>query len=98
MAEQILESETFKTLTHICILGVMGIATNTGDAGQIHKEFRHLVEIFEILKQKYFAGQDYFREISMGMSGDYRIAVEEGSTLVRIGSSVFVNSEYITKN
>ena len=98
MAEQILESETFRTLTHICIRGVMGIATNTEDSGQIRKEFRHLAEIFEVIKQKYFAGQDYFREISMGMSGDYRIAVEEGSTLVRIGSSIFGNREYKIKN
>jgi len=67
----------------------MGMATFTEDEKQIRKEFKSLRRIFDKLKSSYFIDKEYFRELSMGMSGDYQIAVEEGSTNVRIGSSIF---------
>lgn len=93
-AREILESEIYKSLSHIRITGVMGVATYTTDKQQIRKEFHNLHEIFDRLKNDYFANENGFKEISMGMSGDYKIAVEEGSTIVRIGSSIFGEREY----
>lgn len=75
----------------------MGIATYTEDEEQIHQEFHHLQEIFEALRKKFFAGCSFFKELSMGMSGDYRVALTEGSTMVRIGSAVFGEREYPAK-
>lgn len=96
-ARVILNSEEFTLLEQVRIVGVMGIATYTDDQEQIHKEFRHLREIFGELKKEFFSGQNDFRELSMGMSGDYRIAIEEGSTMVRVGSSIFGEREYKNK-
>ena len=93
-ARKILDSDGFKALQHIRICGVMGMATNTDDINLVRSEFRHLREIFDVLKKDYFAGKDHFRELSMGMSHDYKIAVEEGSTLVRVGSSIFGARNY----
>jgi len=84
-----LNSSEFKLLTNIKISGVMGMATYTDDTNQIRNEFAHLKNIFDQLKSEYFPLDDEFREISMGMSGDYLIAVQEGSTMVRIGSILF---------
>jgi PLP dependent protein len=88
-AEALLVSDTLLTLRNIEIAGVMGMATYTENTEQIRKEFRNLKTIFEMVKEAFFKDQPSFREISMGMSDDYRIAVEEGSTMVRIGSAVF---------
>ncbi len=88
-AEALLSSEEYKEMTHVHIVGVMGVATNSEDDEKVRLEFRHLHEIFVHLRDKYFNGDERFRELSMGMSGDYRLAVEEGSTMVRIGSSIF---------
>lgn len=88
-AKQILESEEYQQADHIRIVGVMGIATYTDDQRQIHKEFQEVKKIFETLRLDYFEGRESFKELSMGMSGDYKIAIEEGSTMVRIGSSIF---------
>lgn len=96
-ARELLESDEFQALTHVRITGVMGIATYTEDKEQIHKEFHYLHEIFRLLKEEYWAKEDYFRELSMGMSGDYRIAIEEGSTMVRVGSSIFGERDYKAK-
>ncbi len=74
---------------NVVICGLMGMATFTEDEKQIRKEFKSLRRIFDKLKSSYFIDKEYFRELSMGMSGDYQIAVEEGSTNVRIGSSIF---------
>ena len=76
-------------MKNIHIVGVMGMATFTEDRKQIRKEFHHLKTIFDDLKQNYFSHDPAFKELSMGMSGDYPIAVEEGSTMVRVGSSIF---------
>ena len=72
----------------------MGMATNTDNQVQIRKEFHHLKEIFGTLKAKYFADCEYFKEISMGMSHDYQLAIEEGSTMVRVGSRIFGARNY----
>ena len=85
----LLESENYGRMKNIHIVGVMGMATFTEDSKQIRKEFHHLKTIFDDLKQNYFSHDPAFKELSMGMSGDYPIAVEEGSTMVRVGSSIF---------
>lgn len=74
---------------HVQISGLMGMATNTTDQHTIRQEFKHLKQLFDIVKEKYFTHLEYFKEISMGMSSDYPIAVEEGATLVRVGSLIF---------
>lgn len=88
-ALEMLGSEEFKKLQNILISGVMGMATFTSDENQIRREFAGLRNTFEKLKTGYFTGNPEFKDISMGMSGDFRIAVEEGSTMVRIGSTIF---------
>ena len=94
-ARQLLESETFKAMQNVRICGVMGMATFTDDMEQVRKEFKHLKDIFNILKKDYFEDQEQFREISMGMSDDYPIAIEEGATLVRVGSKIFGARNYL---
>lgn len=74
--------------------GVMGMATNTDNEETIRKEFKSLKKFFEEIKKKYFSDRSDFSEISMGMSDDYKIAIEEGSTMIRIGSSIFGDREY----
>lgn len=93
-AEEILNSDVFKELKNVRICGIMGMATNTDNQIQIRKEFHHLKEIFDTLKQKYFTDCEYFKEISMGMSHDYQLAIEEGSTMVRVGSMIFGARNY----
>lgn len=88
-AMAILEDPLYRTLTHVRIDGVMGMATYTDNLTQVREEFASLRRIFGELQRHYFAGAAHFCEVSMGMSGDYRIAIEEGSTLVRVGSSIF---------
>ncbi|MEO6038285.1 MAG: YggS family pyridoxal phosphate-dependent enzyme [Saprospiraceae bacterium] len=84
-----LGSPDFKALQHIRICGVMGMATFTQDMQQVRMEFRALMRLFDTLQGDFFAASPHFRECSMGMSGDWPIAVEEGSTMVRIGSLIF---------
>lgn len=74
---------------NISLCGVMGMATNTADKEEVAHEFKTLHNVFLSLKEKYFKNSPDFKEISMGMSGDYQIAVQEGSTIVRIGSNIF---------
>ncbi|OFX82354.1 MAG: YggS family pyridoxal phosphate enzyme [Bacteroidetes bacterium GWF2_33_16] len=88
-AKQMLESNEFSNLQNINILGVMGMATFTENTQLVRAEFKELVYIFNQLKSKYFSTKSDFKEISMGMSGDYKIAIEEGATIVRIGSLIF---------
>jgi PLP dependent protein len=89
-ALEILDSAEFKTMKNVKIVGVMGMATNTDNQEQIRLEFRGLKSFFEKLKSKYPATDNLqLKEISMGMSGDYLIAAQEGSTLVRVGSAIF---------
>jgi pyridoxal phosphate enzyme (YggS family) len=93
-AKLLLESESFKNLKNINICGVMGMATFTDDAAQVRNEFKNLKNIFETLKENYFKDNDSFKEISMGMSDDYPIAIEEGATMVRVGSKIFGARNY----
>ncbi len=76
-------------LSSLIFSGVMGMATFTDDREQIREEFKYLTDCYTNVKNSFFRNDERFREISMGMSGDYAIAVEEGSTIVRIGSSIF---------
>ncbi len=95
-ARRLLESAEYKAMQHVRICGVMGMATNTDDMGLVRREFATLHDIFGTLKRDFFSGSEAFSEISMGMSHDYRIAAEEGSTLVRVGSSIFGARDYGT--
>lgn len=88
-AIELLESQEFTELKNIRIVGLMGIATNTENLKQINEEFYELSTLFKGLKVSYFKNEDSFKEISMGMSSDYKVAIEQGSTLVRIGSDIF---------
>ena len=93
-ATETLTSNEFKLLKNVEVVGVMGMATYTNDKNQIRNEFRLLNGIFNTLKNEYFSGAKNFKEISMGMSDDYKIAVEEGSTLIRVGSKIFGARNY----
>jgi hypothetical protein len=84
-----LRTEDIMLLKNIRICGVMGMATFTSDIPAVRKEFAFLKKCFHSLKNNYFSSNQYFNEISMGMSDDYEIAVQEGSTMVRIGSLIF---------
>jgi pyridoxal phosphate enzyme (YggS family) len=84
-----LNSEQFQHLSFIDFRGVMGMASFTDNKDQIRKEFSELKTIFDNLSHNYFQNNDAFNTISMGMSNDYRIAMEEGSTMIRVGSSIF---------
>jgi pyridoxal phosphate enzyme (YggS family) len=88
-AEEILQSTEFKSMQHIRICGVMGMASFTEDHLQIKNEFSALNNIFNQLKNDFFQDDELFCERSMGMSSDYVIAQKEGSTMVRIGSTIF---------
>ncbi|HRX11851.1 MAG TPA: YggS family pyridoxal phosphate-dependent enzyme [Draconibacterium sp.] len=93
-AKEILESKEFKNFRNTIVAGVMGMATYTENSRQIHNEFKSLKTIFNALKNEYFSGFKYFSEISMGMSDDYHIAIEEGSTIIRVGSKIFGERNY----
>jgi len=88
-AKEMLNSDEFKNLSGINIVGVMGMATFTENQVQVRSEFKQLKTNFEALKTEFFQDKTDFTEISMGMSGDYELAIEEGSTMVRVGSSIF---------
>ena len=87
-AREILESEELTSLKNIKIAGLMGMASNTDDMEKVRMEFRHLKTLFETFKA-YEKENVKMQELSMGMSGDFQLAVEEGSTLVRVGSAIF---------
>lgn len=88
-ARVIVKSPEFETLQNIRIIGVMGMASFTDDPKKIQLEFRTLNTYFSQLKTDFFNSESSFKEISMGMSGDYEIAISEGSTMIRVGSSIF---------
>lgn len=87
-AEALLNAPELEHLTNVQLIGLMGLATNTDDEAQIRQEFRNLNQLYNQLRPIRRTNVD-FQELSMGMSGDYQIAVEEGSTMVRIGSAIF---------
>lgn len=88
-ATQMLESNLLNELSNISIQGVMGMATFTDDKHQIRKEFKTLFNYFNLIKSEFFAQDPGFCEVSMGMTDDYQLAIEEGSTIIRIGSGIF---------
>lgn len=93
-ASNILNAEAYLTMSNVKIVGVMGMATFTNDESVVRKEFKNLKNIFDSVKKEFFQNDKDFKEISMGMSDDYKIAIEEGSTLVRIGSAIFGARNY----
>lgn len=88
-AVAILESPVIQDLKNIRIAGVMGMASFVDDEDLVRSEFRTLKEYFDQLKSAFFSAAPWFKEISMGMTHDFKIAVEEGSTMVRIGTAIF---------
>jgi pyridoxal phosphate enzyme (YggS family) len=97
-SEELLEtfnSNDWKELKNVRICGLMGMATFTNNKDLIHSEFRTLKTLFDQAKSTYFSNEDSFSELSMGMSDDYEIAIEEGSTMVRVGSSIFGHRNYL---
>ena len=90
---QFLGTNEWREFKHIQLAGVMGMATFTDDEHIVRKEFKGLKNFFHKLKKEFFEDTPAFKEISMGMSADYRIAVEEGSTLIRVGSNIFGERE-----
>ncbi len=90
----LVESGAIRKLPFINVCGVMGMATNTEDGSEIRKELKEIRCVYDVLKEKCFKDNPDFKEVSMGMSHDYKIAIEEGSTMVRIGTSIFGEREY----
>jgi len=88
-SEDILTSTAYSSLENITIVGVMGMASFVEEEEQISKEFNELAAIFNKLKETFFKTKESFKEISMGMSGDYILAIQAGSTMIRVGSTVF---------
>ena len=91
---EMLESDEFREMKNVVISGLMGMATLTDNSSQIRQEFRKLKVLRDEIKQLYFTLNNSFTELSMGMSYDYLIAIEEGSTMIRIGTSIFGVREY----
>lgn len=91
---EMLEDSTWKTMTHLRIVGLMAMATNTDDEKQIAQEFERVRMLLAEVKERFFMDNPAFKELSMGMSGDYLIAQEHGSTMVRVGSSIFGERDY----
>lgn len=90
----LLSSDEYKQMQNVRICGLMGIGSITDDREQTRKEFHALKNMFLEIKQKFFANNEYFSQISMGMSSDYDLAIQEGSTMVRIGSDIFGARNY----
>jgi pyridoxal phosphate enzyme (YggS family) len=79
----------FNNFRNVSVNGLMGMATFTDDRELVSSEFRYMAKCFEELKSSFFRTSEYFRELSMGMSDDYKLALEQGATIVRIGSRIF---------
>jgi pyridoxal phosphate enzyme (YggS family) len=89
-----LASEPWQELTNVEICGLMTMASNTDNMEQVKGEFADVKRLFDSVKQQWFASSDSFRELSMGMSHDFKLAVEAGSTMVRVGSLIFGERVY----
>ena len=83
------QSNNWMQYNHVRICGLMGMATFTDDTHQIRSEFKSLKQLFDSIKTTSMREVDSFNQLSMGMSGDFQIGIEEGSTLVRVGSAIF---------
>ncbi|MGI5975119.1 MAG: YggS family pyridoxal phosphate-dependent enzyme [Paludibacter sp.] len=88
------ETDFLKAYPNVSICGLMGMATFTDDHNQVRKEFKSLKKLFDTIKQNYQSDNPNFKELSMGMSDDYQIAIEEGSTMIRVGTLIFGEREY----
>ncbi|HEX2394551.1 MAG TPA: YggS family pyridoxal phosphate-dependent enzyme [Bacteroidales bacterium] len=88
-AVQILGSREYQNFSNVKVKGLMGIATFTDDSVRIREEFANLGRYFQLLKDSFFRDDQAFKELSIGMSGDYKLAIEAGSTMVRIGTLIF---------
>ena len=88
-AEDFFQSNNWMQYNHVRICGLMGMATFTDDNQQIRLEFKSLKRLFDSIKTTSMSEVDSFNQLSMGMSGDFQIGIEEGSTLVRVGSAIF---------
>jgi pyridoxal phosphate enzyme (YggS family) len=88
-AIELLRNDELAGLKHIRIRGLMGIATNTDNEKQIKDEYYELKTFFDGIKQSFFRKDDSFDTLSMGMSADYELAIEQGSNMVRLGSTIF---------
>ena len=97
LPEELEHLDNLEKLEHVRVCGLMAMASNTPDVARVREDFRRAKQIFDSLKVGLFRDNAAFRELSMGMSHDYPIAVEEGSTLVRIGSSIFGARDYSKK-
>ncbi|MER2998927.1 YggS family pyridoxal phosphate-dependent enzyme [Pontibacter populi] len=93
-AVALLQTDEYRNMHYIRITGVMGIATNTDDQDKLRNEFRQLRSYFEQLKETFFFANPDFKEISMGMTSDWQLALEEGSTMIRVGSGIFGSRNY----
>ena len=95
---ELLDNCAFQDLKHVRICGLMGVATFTDNMETVRSEFRGLANFFQRLRREYFSEQPSFCELSMGMSDDYQIAIEEGATMLRIGSLIFGKRIYNTSH
>ena len=91
---QLANSGKLTAMSHVRVVGVMAMATNTDDDAEIRREFAEAHHVFYTLRDGCFFGDEHFCELSMGMSDDYRLAIAEGSTMVRIGTTIFGAREY----
>jgi len=92
--KSIINSGQLDEFSNVEIRGLMGMATFTENDDQIRREFKSLKLLFDEIKQKHFSDITFFKELSMGMSNDYKIAIEEGATMVRVGSALFGKRDY----
>jgi pyridoxal phosphate enzyme (YggS family) len=93
----LLSNQEYKEMKNVRICGVMGIGSITDNKEKTKEEFKNLKEIFFLIKENFFANKDFFKHISMGMSGDYDIAIKQGSTMIRVGSKIFGERDYSKK-
>ncbi len=91
---QLLEEGTWRALSNVHIDGIMGMATNTDDQQRIEKDFESLRLLYQQIKQRFFASDEDFKTLSMGMSADYRLALKHDTTMVRVGTAIFGPRQY----
>ncbi|MDY0254253.1 MAG: YggS family pyridoxal phosphate-dependent enzyme [Tenuifilaceae bacterium] len=92
--DTMLSTPALAEYANVRVVGLMGMATFTDNMEQVRREFKGLADTFKNVKQKYFANQPSFNTLSMGMSGDFEVAIEEGSTMIRVGSRIFGARNY----
>lgn len=92
--DTMLSTSALAGYAYVRVVGLMGMATFTDNMDQVRREFKGLADTYKKVKQKYFANQPSFNTLSMGMSGDFEVAIEEGSTMIRVGSRIFGARNY----